>query len=76
MPIFDDDEDRREWLAVLAEGLDRFQATAHAYCLMGYRYHVVMQTHRRNLLRLMRHVNGVYTLRYNRRYGKVATTSL
>ena len=66
-----DDADRVEWLAVLAEGLDRFQATAYAYCRMGNHYHVVMQTHRPNLSRLMRHVNGVYTLRYNRRHGKV-----
>jgi putative transposase len=70
-PIFDDDADRREWLQVLAEGLDRFQATAYAYCLMGNHYHAVMQTHRPNLSRLMRHVNGVYTLRYNRRHSKV-----
>lgn len=70
-PILDDDEDRREWLAVLAEGLDRFQATAYAYCLMGNLCHVVMQTNRANLSRRMRHVNGVYTLRYNRRHGKV-----
>ena len=70
-PIFDDDDDRREWLVVLADGLDRFQATAYAYCLMGNHYHVVVQTHRPNLSRLMRHVNGVYTLRYNRRHDKV-----
>ena len=70
-PIFEDDEDRHEWLNVLAEGLDRFQATAYAYCLMGNHYHVVMQTQRPNLSRLMRHVNGVYTLRYNRRHHKV-----
>jgi REP element-mobilizing transposase RayT len=70
-PIYEDDDDRREWLAVLADGLDRFQATAYAYCLMGNHYHIVMQTYRPNLSRLMRHVNGVYTLRYNRRHGKV-----
>ena len=70
-PIFEDDDDRREWLAVLVEALDRFQATAYAYCLMGNHYHVVMQTHRPNLSRVMRHVNGVYTLRYNRRHDKV-----
>jgi REP-associated tyrosine transposase len=70
-PIFEDDDDRREWLAVLAEALDRFEATTYAYCLMGNHYHVVMQTHRPNLSRLMRHVNGVYTLRYNRCHDKV-----
>jgi REP element-mobilizing transposase RayT len=70
-PIFEDNEDRREWLGVLAEALDRFHATAYAYCLMDNHYHVVMQTQRPNLSRLMRHVNGVYTLRYNRRHNKV-----
>lgn len=70
-PIFDDDDDRVEWLAVLADALDRFHATAYAYCLMGNHYHVVLQTHRPNLSRLMRHLNGVYTQRYNRRHGEV-----
>lgn len=70
-PIFEDDEDRRVWLELFAEALDRFHATAYAYCLMGNHYHAVIQTHRPNLSRLMRHLNGVYTLRYNRRHGKV-----
>ncbi len=34
-PIFDDDDDRWKWLAVLADGLDCFQATVYAYRLMG-----------------------------------------
>lgn len=70
-PIFEDDADRHAWLSVLAEALDRFQATVYAYCLMDNHYHIILQTHRPNLSRLMRHVNGVYTLRYNRRHDKV-----
>jgi putative transposase len=70
-PIFDDDDDRVEWLTVFADGLERFHATAFAYCLMSNHYHAVIQTHRPNLSRLRRHVNGVYTQRYNRRHGKV-----
>jgi REP element-mobilizing transposase RayT len=58
-PIFDDDEDRKAWLEVLAAALNRFQASAYAYCLMSNHYHVVLQTHRPNLSRLMRHLNGV-----------------
>ena len=69
-PIVDDDDDRLEWLSVLGDALDRFQAVAYAYCLMDNHYHVVLQTHRPNLSRLMRHVNGVYTQRYNQRHGK------
>ena len=52
-------------------GLKRFEASAFAYCLMDNHYHVVLQTHRPNLSRLMRHVNGVYTQTYNRRHGVV-----
>ena len=70
-PIVGDDIDRQAWLAVLERGLERFEASAFAYCLMGNHYHVVLQTHRPNLSRLMRHVNGVYTQTYNRRHGVV-----
>ena len=70
-PIYEDDEDRALWLEVLADAMGRFHATTYAYCLMGNHYHVVMQTHRANLSRLMRHLNGVYTQRYNHRHQKV-----
>jgi len=56
---------------VLADGLGRFQVNAYAYCLMDNHYHVVVQKHRPNLSRLMRHFNGVYTLRNNRPQEKV-----
>jgi len=70
-PIFVDDADRASLLDVLAQGLERFDATALAYCLMGNHYHFVLQTRQANLSRLMRHVNGVYTQRFNRRHDKV-----
>ena len=38
-----------------------------AYCLMSNHYHLLLQTPSGNLSRVMRHVNGVYTQRYNRR---------
>ncbi|HJX18820.1 MAG TPA: transposase, partial [Acidiferrobacterales bacterium] len=66
-PIFEDDNDRQAFLSVLVQALDRFEATAFAYCLMGNHYHLVLQTHRPNLSRLMRHINGIYTQAYNRR---------
>ncbi|MCX7199817.1 MAG: transposase [Proteobacteria bacterium] len=69
--IYLDDADRTAHLQVLADALDRFDAQALAYCLMGNHYHVVLQTHRANLSRLMRHVNGVYSQRFNRQHGLV-----
>ncbi len=38
----------------------------HGYCLMGNHYHLLLQTPHGNLGRVMRHLNGVYTQRYNR----------
>jgi len=69
--IFVDDADRASLLDVLAQGLERFDAVALVYCLMGNHYHFVLQTRQANLSRLMRHVNGVYTQRFNRRHDKV-----
>src|SRR5574340_1187213 len=70
-PIFEDDADRNSWLEVFGQGLERFDATAFAYCLMGNHYHFVVQTRQPNLSRLMRQINGVYTQSYNRRHDKV-----
>ena len=70
-PIFEDDDDRVNFLAVIAQAMSRFDAVALAYCLMGNHYHFVIHTRQANLSRLMRHINGVYTQIYNRRHRKV-----
>ena len=70
-PIFEDDEDRDVFLAVVAQAMERFDAVALAYCLMDNHYHLVIHTRRGNLSRLMQQLNGVYTQTYNRRHNKV-----
>lgn len=70
-PIYRDDADREAHLAVLEQAVDRFDAQVLAYCLMGNHYHLVLHTRSGNLSRLMRHLNGVYTQRFNRRHGLV-----
>jgi putative transposase len=69
--IFEDDEDRRAFLAVVAHATQRFDAVALAYCLMDNHYHLVIHTRLANLSQLMRQLNGVYTQTYNRRHDKV-----
>jgi putative transposase len=69
--IYRDDADRLAYLDVLAQALERFDAEVLAYCLMGNHYHLVLHTRAANLSRLMRHLNGVYTQRFNRRHGLV-----
>jgi hypothetical protein len=39
-----------------------------AFCLMPNHYHMLVQTPEANISRSMRHLNGVYTQRYNRRH--------
>ncbi len=54
------------FLETLADAHERFGVVIHGYCLMGNHYHLLLQTPRGNLGRIMRHINGVYTQRYNR----------
>jgi len=70
-PIYEDDGDRTQFLSILGEALDRFNAQCLAYCLMGNHYHLVLFTREGHLSRLMRQLNGVYTQTYNRRHTKV-----
>ncbi len=69
--IFVDDSDRRSFLDVVARAMERFDAAAFAYCLMGNHYHFVLTTRSANLSALMRQINGVHTQRFNRRHSKV-----
>lgn len=54
------------FLETLAEAHSRFGLQVLCYCLMSNHYHLLVKTPRANLSRCMRHVNGVYTQRYNR----------
>ena len=68
--IFEDDFDREALLGVVAQTMERFDASVLAYCLMDNHYHFVLQTRRGNLSQVMRQLNGVYTQLYNRRHRK------
>src|SRR5574340_1519954 len=74
--IFLDDEDRQGFLDVLSEFVRDFNWVVHAYCLMDNHYHLLIETPESNLSRGMRQLNGVYTQRFNRRHGRVATLFL
>jgi putative transposase len=69
--IFRDDKDRGMLLNILREVNDRYHWVCHAYCLMNNHYHLVIETPDGNLSKGMRHLNGVYTMRFNRRHGSV-----
>ena len=68
--IYSKDEDYERFLKVLQEACSLFNVYISAYCLMSTHYHIVINTPEGNLSRFMRHVNGVYTQRYNIKYKR------
>ena len=68
--IFADDADREGFLECLGLAIARHGWRCHAYCLMGNHYHLLIETPEANLSQGMRHVNGVYTQRFNRAHGR------
>ena len=65
--VFSDRKDYELFLGVLQDSLELFACRVAGFCLMSNHYHILLQTPLGNLSRIMRHVNGVYTQRYNRR---------
>ena len=64
--IYNDKVDYQIFLAILAEAHKRFRVQIQSYCLMSNHYHLLIKTPEGNLGRAMRHINGIYTQRYNR----------
>jgi putative transposase len=67
--VFADDRDYLCFIDLLRDSTDLWKVRVAAFCLMPNHYHILLQTPLANLSRCMRHVNGVYTQRYNRRHG-------
>jgi REP-associated tyrosine transposase len=64
--IYSHDGHRHIFLELLREINQMFSVETHAYCLMDNHYHLLLRTPLANLGRAMRHLNGVYTQRYNK----------
>ena len=66
--LYNSKEDYRYFIDLLQETAGMFNIGVDASCLMPTHYHLLVQTPDANLARCMRHINGVYTQRYNRRH--------
>ncbi len=67
--IFSDKYDYSTFVDLLIDISEMWRVHVAAYCLMTNHYHILLQTPEGNLSRCMRHLNSVYTQRYNRRHG-------
>ena len=68
--IFLTASDRKVFIELLQETAEGWNLKISAYCLMSNHYHLLVMTPDGNLSRCMRHINGVYTQRFNRRHKK------
>ena len=67
-PVFRKQDDYHIFIELLKETVDMWNLRVGAYCLIPNHYHLLIQTPDANLSRCMRHLNGVYTQRFNRNH--------
>ncbi len=68
--IFRTSRDYEVFIKVLKETAELLNVQVAGYCLMPNHYHLLLQTPEGNISRCMRHINGVYTQRFNRTYDE------
>lgn len=71
-PIFAFDSDRVDFLDCFSRVVRVYELTCLAYCLMPNHYHFLVSTPDGRLSYAMKGLNGRYSLRFNRRYGRNA----
>jgi REP element-mobilizing transposase RayT len=64
--VFEGKNDYNAFIDLLKELVEDFNVNIAAYCLLSNHYHLLVQTPDANISRSMRHLNGVYTQRFNR----------
>jgi len=63
-------KDYEEFLRTLSEIHELWHVQVYAYCVMNNHYHVCLKTPEGNLPRVMRHLDGLYTQRFNRSHQR------
>jgi REP element-mobilizing transposase RayT len=66
--IFIDKIDYDGFIELLKDTSEMWNLRIAAYCLMPNHYHLLVQTPDSNISRCMRHIDGVYTQRFNRHH--------
>ena len=68
--IFLNDQDRQRFLDLLGQTCQMWGVRVYAYCLMDNHYHLLVETTDAALSRAMRHLDGIYTQRFNRAHRR------
>jgi len=68
--LFLEVQDRESFLDLLSDISRLWKVKIFAYCLMDNHYHLLLQTPKGGLSRAMRHLDGIYTQRFNRAHHR------
>lgn len=69
--IYLDDEDRQRFLEIIDESAELFDFNIHSYCLMTNHYHLLIETCKENLSKIMKQINSKYSIYFNRKIKRV-----
>ena len=68
--IFLEDKGRQSFLDLLGDIARLWKMEIYAYCLMDNHYHILLSTPTGGLSRAMRHLDGIYTQKFNRMHHR------
>ena len=70
IPIYREDDDRRSFLVLLGDAVQRYGLLCHAFCLMTNHYHLVVEGFRDKLSSGQQRLNGAYAQGFNGKYKR------
>ncbi len=65
--VFKSPKDKEKFLLILCKACTVYDAVVHDYCLMDNHYHLLLETRKENLSRLMRQLNSNYAIYFNKK---------
>jgi REP element-mobilizing transposase RayT len=65
-----DDADRWMFIRLLGEMIEENKVVCHAWVLMDNHYHLLLETPEANLSLAMKHLNSLYTQRFNKKHHR------
>lgn len=69
--IFKTDRDKERFLTYLERSYDRYNSICHTYVLMDNHYHLIIETPKANISKIMHYLNTSYAVYYNTKHERV-----
>jgi len=69
--IFKTGADKEKFLGYLERTHDRYQSICHTYSLMDNHYHLIVETPKANISKIMHYLNTSYAVYYNTKHRRV-----